>query len=160
MSQRLAYADPDAGEQYQIAYGYQLSTLADRQQRDGVIVTPVEIVDFINRAMTDTLHALHGVDLTDPQVRVIDPFGGTGIFTARLLQTCGLSPHQIDELYHHRLLVIEIDPAAAQTAQSNLCDVFRRLVGHTPRKRVVHCADTFTLGDDDIERMISEGWDE
>lgn len=134
-------------EQTRIAQKYQADTEKRRGQRDGVVVTPVEIVDFQIRAVMDSL-AQQGLSLTNPQVRLIDPFGGTGIYAARLMQLCGLAPGGLDDLYHERLWVSEIDQEAAAIADINLRTVFEQITGRPARKSVVTCLDTFTLDKD------------
>lgn len=131
-------------EQTRIAQRYQADTDKQRGDRDGVVVTPVEIVDFQVRAVMDSL-AQQGLSLTNPQVRLIDPFGGTGIYAARLMQLCGLEPGEIDDLYHERMWVNEIDQEAANIADGNLRTVFQQVTGRPARKSVVTCLDTFTL---------------
>lgn len=145
-------------EQTHLARLYQNTADKVRAQRDGVVVTPVEVVDYQIRAIKTALHNM-GKTLADPEVRIIDPFGGTGIYTARLLQTSELTPQQITELYHRRLLVLELDETAALMAEVNLRTVHRQLTGVNPMKRVVHCVDTFTLADDDLDRLIEQGWE-
>lgn len=77
-----------------------------------------------------------------------------------------LDPDQYDENrinmyfeYHRRLLVLELDETAALMAEVNLRTVHRQLTGVNPMKRVVHCVDTFTLADDDLDRLIEQGWE-
>ena len=139
--------DALAIEQTRIAQKYQADTEKRRGERDGVVVTPVEIVDFQIRAVMDTL-AQQGLSLASPTVRVTDPFGGTGIYAARLMQLCGLSPYELDGLYHERLWVNEISQYAASIADGNLRNVFQQVTGRPARKSVVTCLDTFTLGKD------------
>lgn len=136
--------DSIAIEQTRIAQKYQADTEKRRGERDGVVVTPVEIVDFQVRAVIDQL-AKQGLSLASPVVRVTDPFGGTGIYAARLMQLCGLTAGGLDHLYHHRLWVNEIDQGAANIADENLRSVFQQLTGRPARKSVVTCLDTFTL---------------
>lgn len=154
MTQRLQYADPDAHEQYQIAYNYQLSTLADRQQRDGVVVTPVEVVDFQIHAVIDQL-AEKGRTLADPLVRVTDPFGGTGIYLARMMQLADLTSDELDDLYHNRMAMIEIDQTACEIADKNLRTVYRQETGREARHSIVHHRDTFAMSQEDFDRL----WD-
>lgn len=134
-------------EQTRIAQKYQADTDKRRGERHGVVVTPVEIVDFQVRAVIDTL-AQKGISLANPLVRVTDPFGGTGIYAARLMQLCGLTNGGLDHLYHHRLWVNEIDENAAAIADKNLRTVFEQITGRPARKSVVTCLDTFTLDKD------------
>lgn len=136
-----------AAVQQRIARGYQQGTGTARGKRDGVVVTPVEIVDFQVRAVIHQL-ASRGCTLADPEVRIVDPFGGTGIYLARMMQLSGLSPDQLDDLYHRRMVMVEIDPEACAIADKNLRDVYQQEAGRIARHSIVHNFDTFTLGDD------------
>ena len=53
----------------------------------GIVYTPVEVVDFINRSVADVLQATFGRSLSDENVHVLDPFTGTGTFIARMIQS-------------------------------------------------------------------------
>lgn len=154
MSAPLQYTDPDAQEQYQIAYNYQQETERLRGQRDGVVITPVEVVDFQIRAVIDQL-AEQGRTLADPQVRVTDPFGGTGIYLARMMQLAGLTPDELDDLYHNRMRHIELDADACQIADKNLRTVYARESGRPARHSIVHDRDTFAMSQEDFDRL----WD-
>lgn len=148
------YTDPDAQEQYQIAYDYQQATERLRGQRDGVVITPVEVVDFQIRAVIDQL-AEQGRTLADPQVRVTDPFGGTGIYLARMMQLADLTPDELDDLYHHRMRHIELDADACEIADKNLRAVYERESGRPARHSIVHNRDTFAMSQEDFDRL----WD-
>lgn len=139
--------DSRAAVQQRIANDYQQGTDTKRGHRDGVVVTPVEIVDFQVRAVIHQLEA-QGYSLADPEVRITDPFGGTGIYLARLMQLSDLSPDQLDDLYHHRMLMVEIDPEACAIADKNLRTVYQQETGREARHSIVHNLDTFTLGDE------------
>ena len=54
--------------------------------RLGIVYTPVEVVDFILKSADHVLHEEFGRSISDRNVHVLDPFTGTGIFLARLLQ--------------------------------------------------------------------------
>ena len=56
-------------------------------ERLGIVYTPVEIVDFIIRAVADLLRDEFGASLGDEGVHILDPFTGTGTFIVRLLQS-------------------------------------------------------------------------
>lgn len=135
-------------EQTQIAQKYQKATEKRRGERDGVVVTPVEIVDFQVRAVFDQLHT-QNVSLAHPDVHVTDPFAGTGIYLARLMQLCTLAPDDLDDLYHHRMLAIELDQDAALIAAFNLANVFFEETGRPARDTPVICTDTFQLTEEE-----------
>ena len=54
-------------------------------EQAGIVYTPVEVVDFINRSADFLLRKEFGVGLTDKSVHILDPFTGTGRFVVRLL---------------------------------------------------------------------------
>ena len=54
--------------------------------RLGIVYTPVEVVDFILKSADHVLREEFGRSISDKNVHVLDPFTGTGIFLARLLQ--------------------------------------------------------------------------
>ncbi|WP_311342545.1 hypothetical protein [Corynebacterium riegelii] len=141
-------------EQTRIALQYQQETERLRGQRDGVVVTPVEIVDFQIRAVIDQL-AEKGRTLADPQVRVTDPFGGTGIYLARMMQLAELTPDELDDLYHNRMAMIEIDQTACEIADKNLRTVYRQETGREARHSIVHHRDTFAMSQEDFDQL----WD-
>ncbi|WP_285275273.1 hypothetical protein [Halopseudomonas bauzanensis] len=132
-----------AAEQYRIAAGYQgvADQDARRQDRDGVVVTPVEIVDFQIRSVLDSVQQMGREP--DEGIEWLDPFGGSGIYTARLLQLVDLPPHRKQTLAEN-CVVIELDPTAAQIAANNLAAVYHEEIGAPGCVRVI-CADTFTL---------------
>ena len=131
-----------AAEQTRIALDYQRSVNARRQKSDGVVVTPVEIVDFQIRSALELLAAHHGRE-SDDNVEWLDPFGGTGIYTARLLQLVDLPPHRKRAMADN-CVVIEIDPEAAQLAANNLAAVYLEETGARGAVRVI-CTDTLAL---------------
>ena len=138
-------------EQWQIALDYQAGTDRGRQKRDGVVVTPVEVVDYIIRSAIDSL-ADRGATLTDPRVKITDPFGGTGVFLARLFQLSGLTGPALDDLVG-RCEMIDIDPDACKIARENLGQVIRDLGGSAVP--LIMTADTFMLDPVNLQRLAS-----
>lgn len=128
--------------QEQIARDYQEGADRGRQKRDGVVVTPVEVVDFIIRSTIDSLEAQYGAGLDDPRVKITDPFGGTGIFLARLFQLSGFTGAKLDDLVG-RCTMVEIDPDAVEIARDNLAQVVKDLDGTV--LPIIMTADTFML---------------
>jgi predicted helicase len=99
-------------------------------EQHGVVYTPVECVDFINRSVAAILEKEFGIKMDDPRVEVVDPFCGTGIFMHRAIED-GLVNPATQSLHQ-----IELMPESARIAHENVPGV------HT------HCADTFTLAPD------------
>ena len=55
--------------------------------RLGIVYTPMEVVDFILKSADRVLREEFGRSISGKNVHVLDPFTGTGIFLARLLQS-------------------------------------------------------------------------
>lgn len=135
-----------AQHQESISRGYQEQANLDakRQKRDGVVVTPTEVVDFQIRSVIEQVKSMGR--LPHEGVEWLDPFGGSGIYTARLLQIVDLTPDQKYELSQN-CVVIEISLAAAQIAADNLASVVFEETGRRGAVRVI-CADTFSIEPD------------
>lgn len=145
MTALLAVSLAKAAAQEVIAAAYQASVHTRRQSKDGVVVTPVQVVDFQVRAAISEIE--RQAPLTDPRVRILDPFGGTGIYLARFLQLADLDPTEKVDLAR-RMRMVEICPTACQYARANLSGVMWQETAQTVIRPQVICADTFTLEDD------------
>ena len=67
--------------------------------RLGIVYTPIEIVDFIIRAVGDLLQSEFNSSLGDDGVHVLDPFTGTGTFMVRLIQSGKITPDDLRRKY-------------------------------------------------------------
>lgn len=136
-----------AQEQEAISRQYQeeANKNVNRQKRDGVVVTPTEVVDFQIRSVIAKIKEVHGRE-PDQDLEWLDPFGGSGIYTARLLQIVDLTPERKYALSQN-CIVIEIDPIAAQICANNLAKVLLEETGINDFVRVI-CTDTFALSPD------------
>ena len=54
-------------------------------QQHGIVHTPVQIVDFMIHSIEHLLNEHGGRSLVDPDLKICDPFMGTGIFPVRLI---------------------------------------------------------------------------
>lgn len=86
----------------------------------GIVYTPVEVVDFINRSVADVLKKEFKKDISSNDVHVLDPFTGTGTFICRLLQSGLISKDKLLEKYQHSLHAQEIVPLAYYIASMNM----------------------------------------
>lgn len=142
-----------AAEQEAISLRYQENANLDarRQKRDGVVVTPTQVVDFQIRSLIQQVKQQYGREVDDG-IEWLDPFGGSGIYTARLLQIVDLPPSRKAILASH-CIVLELDPTAAQICANNLAAVYMEEVGCKGEIRVLNI-DTFSLSPD------ADLWDE
>lgn len=134
-------------EQTRIALAYQESCERARGKRHGVVVTPVEVVDHQVRAAVTAIRQQYGPSTDLTRVKVLDPFGGTGIYLARLMQTVELDANDKIRLAA-RSLMVEIDATACRMAVDNLRAVMAEETGQCQVVPLVCQADTFTTGDE------------
>ncbi len=94
-------------------------------ERLGIVYTPVEIVDFIIRAVSDLLRKEFGASLGDEGVHILDPFTGTGTFVARLLQSGLISSDDLPRKYREEIHANEIMLLAYYIAAVNIENAYR-----------------------------------
>ena len=87
----------------------------------GIVYTPVELIDFILNSVQDVLTLEFGTDFADRQVKVLDPFTGTGTFLTRLLESGMLGEgDNFYRKYKHDLYANEVVLLAYYIATVNI----------------------------------------
>ena len=118
----------------------------------GIVYTPVEIVDFINRSVADVLQAAFGRSLSDTGVHVLDPFTGTGTFLVRMVESGLITPAALPRKYAAELHANEIVLLAYYIASINIENAYHATQGesaaYTPFNGIC-LTDTFQLGETD-----------
>ena len=114
--------------------------------RLGIVYTPVEIVDFILNSADHALREAFGRGLADEGVHVLDPFTGTGIFLARLLQSALIGDGDLARKHAHELHANEIVLLACYIAAVHIEEACRGRAGgdYEPFGGIV-LTDTFNL---------------
>lgn len=121
----------------------------------GIVYTPIEVVDFILRAVEAALHEhFDGASLSDEGVHVLDPFTGTGTFITRLIQSGFVKPHDLARKFTSELHANEILLLAYYIAAVNIEVTYRQETarlsdadpGYEPFPGIV-LTDTFQLGE-------------
>lgn len=116
----------------------------------GIVYTPVEIVDFINRSVADVLQAVFDRSLSDENVHILDPFTGTGTFIARMIESGLITPKALPRKYKHELHANEIVLLAYYIASINIENAYHATQGentsYTPFNGIC-LTDTFQLGE-------------
>lgn len=134
--------------------------LSKTVEKLGIVYTPVEIVDFINRSVADVLKKEFGRKIGDENVHIIDPFTGTGTFITRMIQS-GLIEHKdLPRKYEKELHANEIVLLAYYIASVNIENAYHDAMGqdaetYTPFNGIC-LTDTFQLYEDqdnDVERL-------
>ena len=117
----------------------------------GIVYTPVEIVDFINRSVNDLLiRHFDGATLSDEGVHILDPFAGTGTFITRLIQTGLIAPDALERKYTSELHANEIMLLAYYIAAMNIENAYQGMrpdAGYHPFNGIV-LTDTFQMSEE------------
>ena len=125
------------------------ATSPQLKEQLGIVYTPVEVVDFVVRSVEDVLYKHFDASINDPHIKIIDPFTGTGIFIARLLQCGIIRSENIQRKYMKDIFAFEIVPLACLISRINLGLVYAEHQGninYTPLPGL-QLADTFALGE-------------
>ena len=116
--------------------------------RLGIVYTPTEVVDFILHSADHVLRKEFGLGLTDEGVNILDPFTGTGIFLARLIQLQLIRDADLARKYRQELHANEIVLLAYYIACVNVEEAVRGRRGdnapYEPFSGMV-LTDTFNL---------------
>ena len=123
-------------------------------ERLGIVYTPVEVVDWIVKAVDQALRQEFGKGITDKDIHVLDPFTGTGTFIVRLLQSGLIAPKDLRRKYESELHANELVLLAYYIAAINIENTFREVATLLPSAvcnlpsfsfpGIVH-TDTFTV---------------
>lgn len=140
-------------ELYERFFRNAFSATSDRL---GIVYTPNEIVDFINRSVNDVLMKEFGQAISDQDVHVLDPFTGTGTFIVRLLQSGLIEKKDLLRKYVSELHANEIVLLAYYVAAINIEEAFHELIGgdYKPFEGIV-LTDTFQLSETDDKDELS-----
>ena len=133
--------------------------LKRQAERLGIVYTPTEVVDFILRSADHVLRDEFGRGLTDAGVHVLDPFTGTGIFLARLLQLGLVDEADLKRKFQSELHANEVVLLAYYIAAVNIEEAYRGRRGtdaaYEPFGGIV-LADTFNLNNLQTGVFLSE----
>lgn len=117
------------------------------QAINGVVYTPIEIVDFILRSAADILKEEFGLDINDEDVNILDPFTGTGTFIARLIETGLIDKENLERKYRSELFANEITLLAYYIAAVNIENAYSRVMkseSYVPFDNIL-LTDTFNI---------------
>ena len=86
----------------------------------GIVYTPIEAVDYILYAVDAVLREEFGFGLGARDVKILDPFVGTGTFLVRAIESGLIAPEDLPHKYRHDLYANEIVPLAYYIAGINI----------------------------------------
>ncbi|MDR1621680.1 MAG: DEAD/DEAH box helicase family protein, partial [Synergistaceae bacterium] len=126
----------------------------------GIVYTPVEIVDFINRSVEAVLKMEFGRSLSDENVHVLDPFTGTGTFIARMIQSGLIGKSSLSSKYERELHANEIVLLAYYIASINIENAYHGIMSENGEEAEYRAfdgiclTDTFQLGESDDGKIL------
>ncbi|MEM6299077.1 MAG: N-6 DNA methylase, partial [Bacteroidota bacterium] len=111
--------------------------------RLGIVYTPQEIVRFMIEGTDHLLYKHFGKELLSPNVHIIDPATGTGVFLTELLNYFpATKPEQIRHKYDHELHANEVSILPYYIANLNLEFAYQRKLGEYREFKNLVFADT------------------
>ena len=125
----------------------------DKADKDGIVYTPSEVVNFMV-ASTDQLLKKHfRKSLSDDGVTVLDPATGTGTFLVHMLNH--ISPDKLEKKYSSELHANEISILPYYIAALNIENAYKERIGKYKEFENICWMDTLDSGVKDYERMPS-----
>jgi len=149
IKERISYAKSDKSRQEIIKNLYDTffkNAFPKMSERLGIVYTPIEVVDFIVKSADFALKKHFNTSLTDKNVKVLDPFTGTGTFIARLIQSGLIKKEDLPYKYENELFANEIVLLAYYIAAINIENAYHSQVGgeYKPFEGIV-LTDTFQM---------------
>ena len=104
------------------------------QEQLGIVYTPIEVVDFILESSNEILkREFNGESLSSQNVKILDPFSGTGTFLTRLIENKELIKNkELKRKYNCEILSSEIVLLAYYITTINIENSY-----HFRKKRIV-----------------------
>ena len=115
----------------------------------GIVYTPVEAVDYILHAVDGVLQQEFGFGLGTRDVKLLDPFVGTGTFIVRAIESELIAPEDLHHKYQNDLYANEIVPLAYYIAGINIENAYHSAAGRKEYKPFENLCltDTFQLSE-------------
>ncbi len=113
----------------------------------GIVYTPVEVVDFILNSIDSILQKEFDTEITNSDVKIFDPFTGTGTFIARLLASNLINTKDILRKFTNEIHANEIVLLAYYIAAINIESIVYERLGKVEYKSFegIVLTDTFQM---------------
>ena len=122
-----------------------------KADRDGIVYTPTEVVEFIVKSTDHLLRKNFARSLSDEEVVILDPFTGTGTFIVHVLER--ISIEQLEKKYAGELHANEISILPYYIAALNIENAYRERTGRYSEFGNICWMDTFESGTKNYEKM-------
>ena len=146
----LDFIDTAEGKQKTIKALYEKffkRAFGKEQEKNGIVYTPGEIVDFILRSVDDVWRSEFEKSLSSEGVNILDPFTGTGTFIAHLIGSGLIKKEDLERKYAKELYANEITLIAYYIATVNIENAFAIAMGRddSPDFDNILLTDTFNI---------------
>ena len=122
-----------------------------KADRDGIVYTPTEVVEFIVKSTDHLLRKNFARSLSDEEVVILDPFTGTGTFIVHVLER--ISMERLKKKYTGELHANEISILPYYIATLNIENAYRERAGEYREFGNICWMDTFESGTKNYEKM-------
>ena len=122
-----------------------------KADRDGIVYTPTEVVEFIVKSTDHLLRKNFARSLSDEEVVILDPFTGTGTFIVHMLEQ--ISMERLKKKYTSELHASEISILPYYIAALNIENAYRERAGEYSEFGNICWMDTFESGTKNYEKM-------
>ena len=122
-----------------------------KADRDGIVYTPTEVVEFIVKSTDHLLRKNFARSLSDEEVVILDPFTGTGTFIVHVLER--ISMERLKKKYAGELHANEISILPYYIAALNIENAYRERSGEYREFGNMCWMDTFESGTKNYEKM-------
>lgn len=125
----------------------------DRADKDGIVYTPSEAVNFMVKSADYLLKKYFGKNMSDNGVSVLDPATGTGTFLVHIMRQIGKS--RIKQKYANDLHANEISILPYYIAALNIEHTYKELTGEYQEFENICWMDTLDSGVKDYGKLTS-----
>ena len=122
-----------------------------KADRDGIVYTPTEVVEFIVKSTDHLLRKNFARSLSDEEVVILDPFAGTGTFIVHMLEQ--ISMERLEKKYTDEIHANEISILPYYIAALNIENTYRERTGRYREFGNICWMDTFESGTKNYEKM-------
>ena len=130
----------------------------DRADKDGIVYTPSEAVNFMVKSADNLLEKHFGKSMSDSGVSVLDPATGTGTFMIHVMRQIGKS--KIKQKYISDLHANEISILPYYIAALNIEHTYKEMTGEYKEFENICWMDTLDSGVKDYEKLTSHFGDD
>ena len=124
-----------------------------KADRDGIIYTPTELVNFMVVSTDQLLRKHFHKDISDGNVTILDPATGTGTFPVHILRQISLD--KLEQKYSKEIFANEISILPYYIAALNIEHTYKELRGEFKEFENICWMDTLDSGVKDYSKMTT-----